>query len=626
MLKSAVRGLASLRLAVVLIVVLAAVLAGATFVESAHGREYAHWYVYGSAWFIALLTLLAVNILAATLVRFPWQKRQLGFVVTHAGLLVLLVGSIQTFVGGIEGQVSLREGEQTDTLVVSDRSRITVERPTAQGRVRTEFAFRPGPVDWPEGRVLDFGSAGGLGLKVLKFYRHAREHVAWVADEVDYQGPALKLLLSGPTGNAVAEDWLAGTLFGGEAVIGPTHYELLPVPVASLVEDFTRPPTEGLGARGILSLHYAGRRISVKVDEHLGKRIPVGDDGLTVEIVEYLPDARPTPDGRFFSRSDKPGNPLLELKIHDPREQEATRQIAFAKRPLLTLDGVHGRLCPVRFWYHHGGVAPLPGAAFLQTPEGRLYCRAVVGGAATAAREVKKGDRLALGSQFSITVTEHLPRARQEARFVPSESAAGSAAGAEAAALLEVTAGDLRREVWLQRNDRQYGFQSLFTKDGVIEVAFGFETLPLGYTIQLKDFTRRWNPGRRGSASFASTVRLQDAARGLDEQRQVALNAPLVHGKYTLYQSSFQEPPGGREISVLSVASDPGRQLKYLGSLMICAGAFIMFFMRTSLFKKFPSLRIWRSAASDTTSVLAGPHAVFPHPAPANANPKSLVP
>ena len=43
------------------IVVIAAVLAAATVLESAEGREYAQWYVYKSPWFMALLGLLALE-------------------------------------------------------------------------------------------------------------------------------------------------------------------------------------------------------------------------------------------------------------------------------------------------------------------------------------------------------------------------------------------------------------------------------------------------------------------------------------------------------------------------------------------------------------------------------------
>jgi len=133
------RFLASLELAVILIVFLAAVLAWATCLEAAKGRECAQWYVYGSQWFTALLMILGVNILAATLVRFPWNRNQSGFVVTHLGLLVLLVGSIQTSLFGIEGQISLAEGERTDRIRVTDRSVITARRHSAQGHTSTEL-------------------------------------------------------------------------------------------------------------------------------------------------------------------------------------------------------------------------------------------------------------------------------------------------------------------------------------------------------------------------------------------------------------------------------------------------------------------------------------------------------
>ena len=40
-----------------------------------------------------LLAFLGDNILCAALIRYPWKKRQTGFVITHAGLLILLAGS-----------------------------------------------------------------------------------------------------------------------------------------------------------------------------------------------------------------------------------------------------------------------------------------------------------------------------------------------------------------------------------------------------------------------------------------------------------------------------------------------------------------------------------------------------
>jgi hypothetical protein len=102
--------LASLQLAVVLIALVAGVVAWATFIERSYGAEAAHFIIYDTNWFAGLNGLLAANVLAAVLVRFPWRRRQTGFVVTHAGILVLLAGCLVSQRYGIEAQLPIFEG------------------------------------------------------------------------------------------------------------------------------------------------------------------------------------------------------------------------------------------------------------------------------------------------------------------------------------------------------------------------------------------------------------------------------------------------------------------------------------------------------------------------------------
>ena len=57
------------------------------------------------------------------------------------------------------------------------------------------------------------------------------------------------------------------------------------------------------------------------------------------------------------------------------------------------------------------------------------------------------------------------------------------------------------------------------------------------------------------------------------------MNEPLTYGEYTFYQSSYQTDDQGMPIgSILSVGYDPGRTVKYAGSLFIVLGIFMMFF------------------------------------------------
>lgn len=611
---SLIGGLASLRLAVTLLVVLAAVLAWATIIESAHDREYAQWYVYRSSWFVGLLAVLAANILAATLIRFPWKWSQAGFVIAHAGLLVLLVGSIQTLRGGIEGRLLVAEGERANDIVLNQRSKITAHWQKLGGDYIVGFGFDGGPTDWSEDDTLDFGVADGIGIKVLKYYPHARRQTQWAASDAKTDWGALRLEVLAPEGAPVGDEWLGGNAFGSEMIVGPSRFVLLPVAADTMLEDFLKPPVrDELPEQGLLAAHYDGQSKHIPVGENIGKRVELGD--LEVEIAEYHPNARPAGGGRFDSAGDQPKNPLVEIRVHTADDKEPIRQIAFAKLPLLNLDGVHGWRCPVKFWYHHPAVTPAPGAEFLQAPDRKLYCRAVVEGAYQDPREVKQGDEIELGAGFKLVLQEYLPRARQEVSFVPVAKSAGGDQ-LEAAAQVEVLAGDVTQRVWLKRNDDRHGFARLPTPDGSLLLTFGYESLPLGFSLELVDFQREQNPGGMGDASFASVVRLIDEASGIDEERTIAMNQPLTHGKFTFYQSSFMEQPGQGDLSVLSVAYDPGRGLKYAGSLMICAGTFLMFYVRSLVSGK----RRRRTSAEKATQLKESSPVALPPPSVPNSS------
>ncbi|MHB8971082.1 MAG: cytochrome c biogenesis protein ResB [Pirellulaceae bacterium] len=594
-----VQAVASLKLAVALLVLLATVLAWATILEASRGREMAQWYVYASPWFIGLLGLLGVNILAATLIRRPWRKRQVGFVITHAGLLVLLVGAMQTFQYGIEGQVTLREGDRTDKVLLRHRSLITVDRPNGAGRLSSQFTFQPGAVDWREGKTLEFAESQSLGLNVLKFYRYARPHIDWVADALDNQGPALRLALSDRTGQTITEDWLTASTYGGEVLIGPTRYVLMPIPVESMLQDFLQPPTDDLGTAGVLSMHFGGKMYRARIDDQKGQTVPLGDSGVSVEIVDYYADAKPTSNGRkFVGRSDKPRNPMLELRVHLPGAAEPVRQLAFAKAPLLNLDGVSGHVCPVKFWYHHANIPQTPGAVFLQTPAGKLYCRRVVEGSLAEPAEVVLNAKVSVGGQFDISVIKHLPQARREITFTPLEPGMQPASSDEAAVLVDLTVDGENRQLWLSRGEGEFGMQTVFTPQGFVAVTFGYQQMPLGFTVELEKFQRSVNPGHAGDAAFASRVKLLDPEQDTPLSREISMNEPLTHGQFTFYQSSFQELPGNIQMSVLTAAYDPGRLCKYLGSLMICGGIVIMFTMRSHVFQNMPTIRGRRRVTS----------------------------
>src|SRR5580704_11922472 len=111
----------SIKLAVILILTLAVILATGTFYEAAHGTENAQRVIYKS-WFVTLeMFLLIVNLACAAIDRIPWKKHHIGFVVTHAGIITLLLGSFITQKQGIDGNVALGLNEATDSFIVTDQ-------------------------------------------------------------------------------------------------------------------------------------------------------------------------------------------------------------------------------------------------------------------------------------------------------------------------------------------------------------------------------------------------------------------------------------------------------------------------------------------------------------------------
>jgi cytochrome c-type biogenesis protein CcsB len=586
--KTAFRLLASLKLAVTLIVLLAAILAAATFVESDQGRDYARWYFYTQTWFVALLGMLGVNILSATLIRFPWKLRQFGFVVTHAGLLVLLTGSILTFNYGVDATISLEEGETSDHVTVRDLNRFSVQwRPTADqpDRPLSLFVFTPGPVDWSDGKSLLLGEINDVKLRVTRYLAHARPSEDWMAAPDGDGIAAMKFSLVGPDNMENAEQWVTASPFGGSAAVGSAKIEFQKAEADTMVDDFISPPAkEDLDPQGLLTIHYEGRVTRVPVSKYVGKKVPLDHSDVSVEIAEYLPNARLQADGRFARLGDKPQNPVVELRVYLPENKEPVRQVARAS--FANPGGMHIAKCPVKFWYHHPAVAAEPAVEFLATSDGRLYCR-VGNGKYESRGEVHTGDTLDAWTDTSVSIVGFVPHARRELVFTPVKVARGDRETFEAAAQVELTAGDTTRSLWLQRGDQGGMPVPVKTSEGTLAISYGYESLPLGFSLQLKKFTRGMNPGGMGDARFASTVHLHDEAKDIDKDQEISMNEPLVHGKYTFYQSGILPSGTG---TVLTVACDPGLFMKYLGSIMTCAGTLIMFVMRSNLINVLPFL------------------------------------
>lgn len=74
----------------------------------------------------------------------------------------------------------------------------------------------------------------------------------------------------------------------------------------------------------------------------------------------------------------------------------------------------------------------------------------------------------------------------------------------------------------------------------------------------------------------------------------IQMNEPLDHGGFRIFQSSYiDQPRGDPRISIFSIAHDPGVNIIYLGSIILCVGIVIMFYGKPYM-KKLESRRAQR--------------------------------
>lgn len=317
--------LASLQLAVVLILTLAIVLGAATILESIYDRQTAHgvakFLIYNTWWFGALNALLAINIFCAAAIRFPWKRHQTGFVVTHIGLLVLLAGCLQSWYSSIDAQIPILENYHNN-VAFDDRMVVRVEV-TEEGDSEpthtVDIPFRGGPFNWQDYRGMSTARSllfsqpqrdvGPLDtpdgkLEELGIYLSAEDYHS---DSERIAVPRVRLHLSSPIGkdgqplqgeevqwsevnlapnlNATTplDRWESQRVGGGSITFWMVEH---PTAVKSFL---AKPDAKlGYGLRGQVVLAYKNETLRLLVDDKLNAGSFAWEGTpLEVEVVDY---------------------------------------------------------------------------------------------------------------------------------------------------------------------------------------------------------------------------------------------------------------------------------------------------------------------------------------------------
>lgn len=187
-------------------------------------------------------------------------------------------------------------------------------------------------------------------------------------------------------------------------------------------------------------------------------------------------------------------------------------------------------------------------------------------------RKIKEGDAFQLGwMNFELKILRVLPKAREKVNFTVTDATSPKTTSA----LKLRFRGE---ELWLGLNN----VIRLYTQDQVYFVTYSQKRIEIPSPIKLMDFKIGRYEGTNKAASYSSLVSMNG------QEHTISMNEPLKYQDLTFYQASYDQDSMGRPVaSILSVNSDPGRGLKYVGCFLIVFGSILLFVMRKGKIRFF---------------------------------------
>lgn len=131
---------------------------------------------------------------------------------------------------------------------------------------------------------------------------------------------------------------------------------------------------------------------------------------------------------------------------------------------------------------------------------------------------------------------------------------------------------------WMVLND----VLKIFSEDSAFLLSYQNRRIELDFDVKLDKFEIVNYQGTQKAMQYSSAVQVLDKNQTELYRTTIAMNEPMKYQGYTFYQASFQndERTGQPVASILSVNQDPGRQMKYLGSLIFSLGVVWLFYQK----------------------------------------------
>jgi hypothetical protein len=615
----AVHILGSLNLAVILLITIAGAIGFATFMESRFDSDVARYYIYKATWFDVWLLALALNLLCAALTRWPWQRKHLGFVITHAGIILMLIGAVLGRTGGVEAFVSLDKTKPPESRLFTKEMLLTIDAPNGmRGQLPFETKMQPPtevkPFEMPlEGsdvklvidRVTenlvpddtltastDTGAPAGIGLHFINagmgqnvpavlmstpdastfdFFGMAQVLLVDSLDETHLIAPEKAVVPATPAAPVRSDAPFRETqlVFLNAPPVVDTDsdiasgYSVKLASVEGKSGEFTVTVTALNGTSKTWPLHEIERK---------WQNLAGDGDPIMFRVAKIWPDFA-MKDGAPVSLSDVPKNPAVLMQITGPTKllPPPAPKAAAAPAPPMP-KGLIMRVA----------LAKEPGKIVYETErEGKIDQRGLAA----------QGDVIHLGwSKWEAKVDQALAHAEmlrdvKEFEGTPSPMMADTLRPGIRAHLVGAD-GKSGPVVWIPAGTSRELFSSSDLHSEMARVGYGQRVIPLPFSITLENFEVPRDEGTETPADYISSLRFDEAATGRVVHDKAHMNSPAMFPgdywrsflgwNYKFSQANWN--PNDLNQTTLQVLYDPGWPFKWIGSLGICLGITLMFY------------------------------------------------
>ncbi|MCB9062920.1 MAG: cytochrome c biogenesis protein ResB [Halobacteriovoraceae bacterium] len=507
-----------LKFAVILIILFSISMILGTFCESYYGTEFANRFIYKSSFFMFLQFLLFLSIFMAALLRLPPKKRLYGFYVIHSGLIIICCGSFVTYFAGVDGSITLEPQSSSREIILNEDV------------LRIQFLDSGEEVTYklPDGAFSQEIAAKYQNIEIKQFLPFSDDSIDWVNEEMPAYGTHSRhsgqFVLINPM---AAQDFTLSLHpeaqgFQNSLKLGPLQIHYMP---SAFSECFDKQNESEL-------ILWDAKKNTCFTPESLNVHVQKTSEGTRFlafnyegTIYSFFPDHSPWPMDIKLQQ-----NKLGNLRIFSKG--------VFKNSPNLFIFGKK-----IAFFQEIGESAKWQVKDLnLSTPVGLPWM----------------GSKLQLLRHEETAVPRYIPNFT-----MPIQSNGNLVKGDQKAVQISVAG----RNYWATSKRAL----TLLIEGKKVRFLVDKKTIKLPFEFALEKFKMDVDPGTKTPASYESFVRLYEA-NGVTSHH-IFMNNPLKFRGFTFYQASYFQTNEGKYGSVLSANYDPGRFLKYFGSVLLVIGS-----------------------------------------------------